>query len=519
MITRTRRIQLIVFSLLTVIALAVLLLFYVGVPALLGIGRYSLYADLPSSGGLYATANVTYRGTAIGRVTAVRPTKTGVRATMSIRDDVRIPTDASANVHSVSALGEQYIDLVSIRGNTGSFLADGQVISDTTVPSEIGQTLDSANRALAALPSAKISSLLDETSSAVGGLGPSMHRLVDATQAIAEDFKDNVGATTDLIDHSGPILDSQVDSRDAIERWAANLRSIANQAAQQDSALRGGLEQAAPTLQSATAVFKDLGDALPQVAANLAIVFDMLKRYHAGLEQVLVFAPQGASIAQTSAGLYPGKAVMNVDLNLNEPPPCLTGFLPANKWRSPADTSVANLSDTTYYCKIPKDTPANAVRGARNFPCQDVPGKRAATPAECHSGEPYSPLGTNPWYGDPNQSVTCPAPAARCDQPVKPGVVIPAPSIDSGLNPAPADQLPQPPTPISDPLTDPGAGSVQCSGQQPSQCTYTPSLAPTGLYSPQNGLVVAPDGTRFTLSQSPLEPDDGWKDMLGPGAA
>ena len=79
---------------------------------------------------------------------------------------------------------------------------------------------------------------------------------------------------------------------------------------------------------------------------------------------------------------------------------------------------------------------------ARNIPCVDVPGKRAATPKECRSNKPYVPLGTNPWYGDPNQIRNCPAPGARCDQPVNPGQVIPAPSINNGLNPLPADRLP-----------------------------------------------------------------------------
>ena len=105
---------------------------------------------------------------------------------------------------------------------------------------------------------------------------------------------------------------------------------------------------------------------------------------------------------------------------LNSPPPCLTGFLPASEWRAPADTCTQPLPSGTY-CKIPKDYQGNVVRGARNYPCADVPGKRAATPRECRSNEPYVPLGTNPWYGDPNQILTCPAPAARCDQPVDPG--------------------------------------------------------------------------------------------------
>ena len=100
---------------------------------------------------------------------------------------------------------------------------------------------------------------------------------------------------------------------------------------------------------------------------------------------------------------------------------------------------------TGTYCKIPKDYQGNVVRGARNYPCVDVPGKRAATPRECRSNEPYVPLGTNPWYGDPNQILSCPAPGARCDQGVNPGrCVIPAPTVNNGVNPLPADQLPPP---------------------------------------------------------------------------
>jgi phospholipid/cholesterol/gamma-HCH transport system substrate-binding protein len=202
---------------------------------------------------------------------------------------------------------------------------------------------------------------------------------------------------------------------------------------------------------------------------------------------------------------------------LNSPPPCLTGFLPASEWRSPADTSTKPLPAGTY-CKIPKDYQGNVVRGARNYPCADVPGKRAATPRECHGDQPYVPLGTNPWYGDPNQILTCPAPAARCDQPVKPGYVIPAPSINNGMNPLPANLLPPggTPAPTSDPVTAPGQGSVTCSGQQPNPCDYTPATAPTAVYNPQNGQITAPDGTRYSITDSAATGDDGWVQMLQP---
>ena len=202
-------------------------------------------------------------------------------------------------------------------------------------------------------------------------------------------------------------------------------------------------------------------------------------------------------------------------MSINQPPPCMTGFLPASEWRSPADTSLVPLPSGTY-CKIPQDTPANSVRGSRNIPCVDVPGKRAATPRECRDNKPYVPLGTNPWYGDPNQILNCPAPGGRCNQAVKPGQVIPTPSINNGMNPAPADRVAGTPPPTSDPVQRPGSGSVQCNGQQPNPCIYTPGGPPAAIYSPMSGEVTGPDGSKYSVDNSSNTGDDGWKEMLAP---
>ena len=514
MLTPFIRRQLWLFLGLTVVALLVLGVYYLQLPSLAGVGQYELKAELPASGGLYPTANVTYRGVTIGKVTDVEPTEQGVEATMSLDSRYKIPIDVSANVHSVSAVGEQYLDLVPT-GNPGKFLSPGQTIAKGTVPSEIGPALDTANRGLEALPRDKIGTLLDETAQSVGGLGPALQRLVDSTQAIAGDFKTNITNVNDIIQNSGPLLDSQVDSGSAIERWARNLNNLAAQAAQRDQNVRSVLTQAAPTADQVNTLFSGVRETLPQVLANLEVVFDLLKRYHAGVEQVLVFLPQGTSIAQTVSAPFPNQAALDLALSINQPPPCLTGFIPASEWRSPADTSLQPLPTGTY-CKIPMDTPANSVRGSRNIPCVDVPGKRAASPRECRDPKPYVPAGTNPWFGDPNQLLTCPAPAARCDQSVRPGMVIPAPSVDNGLNPAPSDRVAGTPPATSDPVSRPGSGTVQCNGQQPNPCFYTPSGPPSAVYSPQSGELVGPDGVKYSVENSTKTGDDGWKEMLAP---
>src|ERR1700684_1239285 len=105
MMNRLIRNQLILFTALASIAVVVMVWYYLHIRSMVGLGQYTLQADLPSSGGLYRTSNVTYRGITIGKVTKVEPTRQGVVATMSIDTRYKIPVDASANVHSVSAVG------------------------------------------------------------------------------------------------------------------------------------------------------------------------------------------------------------------------------------------------------------------------------------------------------------------------------------------------------------------------------------------------------------------------------
>jgi phospholipid/cholesterol/gamma-HCH transport system substrate-binding protein len=94
-------------------------------------------------------------------------------------------------VHSVSAIGEQFVDFVST-GDTNQYFRGGQTIRNGTVPSAVGPALDAANRGLEVLPKEKIDTLLTEAAQSVGGLGPALQRLVDSTTAIASDFRDNL---------------------------------------------------------------------------------------------------------------------------------------------------------------------------------------------------------------------------------------------------------------------------------------------------------------------------------------
>src|ERR1700753_2574597 len=111
MLTRFVRIQLAIFTIVGTIGVIAMVLYYIQAPTLLGIGRMTVTLELPATGGLYQFSNVTYRGVQLGRSSALGLTRPGGKPPLSLSPSRRVPADLTAAVLSVSAVGEQYVDL------------------------------------------------------------------------------------------------------------------------------------------------------------------------------------------------------------------------------------------------------------------------------------------------------------------------------------------------------------------------------------------------------------------------
>jgi phospholipid/cholesterol/gamma-HCH transport system substrate-binding protein len=414
-LTRTIKIQLAIFIVVALTAMAIVGLAYMRLPAtLFGVGHYTVKVELAEAANLYTSANVTYRGTEVGRVTGVHLTDTGVQAELSLNGDVPIPSDLDAEVHSQTAIGEQYVALLP-RNGTSPPLKNGDVIARdrTSVPPNISSLLDAASRGVAAIPHDNLKTVIDESYTALAGLGPEFSRLVKGSTALAIDADKNRDALTALIDNSKPVLDSQTDTADAIHAWAAHLANITNQLQTQDTSLAGVLQKGGPATDEVRALFDRLRPTLPIVLANLVSVGQVAVTYQNDIEQLVVLLPQAtAAIGAGMIGDLNTKTVnrgfyLDFNLNLGVPHPCSTGFLPAQQRRSPTFEDAPNRPAGDVYCRIPQDAPYNNVRGARNIPCETVPGKRAPTVKMCESNEQYVPLnnGDN-WKGDPNATLS-----------------------------------------------------------------------------------------------------------------
>jgi phospholipid/cholesterol/gamma-HCH transport system substrate-binding protein len=430
-LTRHIYIQLAIFVTVAVIASVVMIFNYIEAPALwFGVGHYTVTVELASAGGLYTGGNVTYRGTEVGRVENVNLTPTGVDAVLSLKSGIDIPSDLDAQVHSQSAVGEQYVALLP-RNSTASPLKGGDVIplSRATVPPDINALLDATNRGLEAIPQDNLRTAIDESYTAVGGLGPDISRFIRGATSLAIDARKNLDPLLTLIDQSKPVLDSQTGTADSVQAWAAHLADITKQLQTNDAAVQGIIQKGGPSADEVRALFTRLQPTLPIVLANLVSLGQVAVTYQANIEQLLVLLPQGAAIVQATGlpnrnTLQPYKgSFLSFKLNLNLPPPCTTGFLPANEQRTASEVDYPDRPAGDVYCRVPQDSPLD-VRGVRNTPCVTVPGKRAPTVKMCESNESYVPLndGFN-WKGDPNATLsgqgipqrpdnTPPAPAA-----------------------------------------------------------------------------------------------------------
>jgi phospholipid/cholesterol/gamma-HCH transport system substrate-binding protein len=412
---RRIKVQLAIFVVVAIVAAAIMIFGYMQLPRLLfGVGQYRVIVELPRAGGLYKSGNVTYRGTEVGQVQDVRLTDTGVEAVLSLRSDVRIPSDLDAQVHSVSAIGEQYVALLP-RNGTSPPLKNGDVIplSHTSVPADINSLLDATNRGLQAIPHDNLKTSVDEAYTAVSGLGPEISRLVKSSTQVAIDARANLDPMIALIDKSQPVLDSQTDTSGAIRGWAAHLATITEELRANNTSLTGLIEKGGPAADEARQLFERLQPTLPIVLANLVSVGQVAVTYQADVEQLLVLLPAGTQMMQAQGvanrntkQAYLG-SYLDFKLNLNLPPACTTGFLPVQQQRVPTFEDYPDRAPGDVYCRIPQDNPITAVRGARNYPCETVPGKRAPTVKMCESSQQYVPLndGWN-WKGDPNATLS-----------------------------------------------------------------------------------------------------------------
>lgn len=390
------RFQLAVLSVVAVVAVSIMTFSYIQVQSVVGVGKMTVTALLPNGGGLYERSNVTYRGVTIGLVKSIGLDGDRVSARMEIDDDVEIPRDGlKVNVHSMSAIGEQFLDLVPTR-DSGPLVSDGTVLpeSNATIPAQIGPVLDQANALLASIPQDRLRTALDGAFRAFVGTRDDLVKLVSSARRIVDAANQNSDETVDLVTRLGPFLRPQGQSREAIQQWTKGLSDFVVELEKSDGHVRSIIDRSPAALSKAQKLFDDLAPTMPILLRDLVSLGQVAVTYNAGIEQMLVLTPPLVAAVRTMVNRGLSDQAVTAQFHTMAVPLCTTGYLPADQRRDPGDTSYAPLP-ASMYCAVPQNSPV-VVRGARNLPCMEVPGKRAPTPEACRDPRPYQPKGEMP---------------------------------------------------------------------------------------------------------------------------
>ena len=391
MISRFVRIQLVVFTILSLAAGAIIFFQYARVPDLMGVGKIAVTARFSEGAGIYPFANVTYRGVQVGKVTDVRLAPGGADVVMQIDRSADVPKDVDANILSVSAIGEQYVDLVPRPGARDAMTDGTQVPLDHThIPRQIAQVLDDVNGLLASVPTDSLGVVLNEAQQAFQGLEPDLQKLLGSTNTLVQQANDNYGPTSKLLTDVEPVLDSQLSTSPAIRSWTKDLAAFTGQLKQSDGDVRSLLQSVPGAAGQMQGFFQDLSASAPTLLSSTGVLTDLAAAYHKPLEEVLVVYPMIAAIdILTASPDRGGQFRLAFKTIANYPGGCSDGWPTADQplgARGPED-----MTDEAFpqgaYCKIPQSDP-RVTRGARNLQCFEPgspPGRRAATIDQCRT--------------------------------------------------------------------------------------------------------------------------------------
>lgn len=369
MISRTAKLQLAVFLVVALLGLTFAGARYANLGRLVpGYDRgYLVSADFTDSGGIFAGAQVTYRGVAIGTVEKLSLLPQGVRVAMRLRPGTHVPSPSKAVVADRSAIGEQYVDLQP-QSDGPTFLHGGDVIpvSMTAIPIQPTQLIVNLDRLVLSVNTADVVTVLDELGKAFQGSGNDLQRLIDAGDALTTAANQHLPQTLRLIRDSSTVLATQRAVAGAFRSYNADLAQLTTQLRSSDPDFRSLFANGTDAATVTTSLLEANRVNLPILLGNLVFVAQVQAVRIPALRQILVTYP---NVVAGGFTVTPGDGTAHFGLATTQSPaPCPTtdkGYATTTK-RDPSDVT-PRLSNFNAYCSLPKGSTTD-VRGAVNAP-------------------------------------------------------------------------------------------------------------------------------------------------------
>lgn len=369
MITQRTKMQLIAFAIITLLGVSYVGAKYARLDRLFIDDTYTVTAHYPaSSGGIFAGAQVTYRGVGIGTVDALELTRDGVDVRLDIdKEQDKIPADSIALVGNRSAVGEQYVELQP-QTDGGPYLEEGAEISAdrTEIPIATDTLLTNLSDMVSSVDNDDLRTTITELGLAFGGAGRDLQQIIDTGNAFIEAANDNFDITTTLLEDGNVVLSTQVDQQQQIRSLTRDLAVFSTSLRRSDRDLRAVIDNGSATANELRRFLEDNDVQLAELINNLVTTGEIVVKRLDGIEQLLVVYPYVVEggftvVAKGSEGAY--NAHFGLVLQ-TQPPVCERGY---NTRQRDPNTERGNAPmNMNARCAEPA-TESNP-RGAQNVP-------------------------------------------------------------------------------------------------------------------------------------------------------
>lgn len=345
--------RLIAFGVLSAVGIVYITASYLGfIDKVLGRG-ITVYATLPTSGGLFEGSEVSYRGVKIGKVKAMRTNRDGVELELALEEGTKLPKDAPMYVHNLSAVGEQYLDFEPA-DDEAPYVENGDRLQGDadSLPTDEKDLLIELNDFVQSVDERHLQVTVAELGAMFADTGEPLQRLLDNGGRFVDEASANSDDTISLLENGGIVLQTQQENGESITSFSRDLNALTAALAGSDQDLREVLQGTPGTAREINALLLDLEPTLPVLLGNAVSINQVMVTHLRGLEQLLVTFPRtiaGGFTGTTEDGY--GHVNLQYDSDV---PPCTEGYLPPNEWRQGND-----LTDGPIF------------------------------PAECKSGRPY----------------------------------------------------------------------------------------------------------------------------------
>jgi phospholipid/cholesterol/gamma-HCH transport system substrate-binding protein len=293
MISRLTKIQLVIFAIVTVLGGAFVGGRYAQIDRLVVDRSFPVSAQFKDSGGIFAGAQVTYRGIPVGKVGKLDFKDDGVQATLDIENDApRIPSDVLAVVANKSAIGEQFIDLQP-RTSSAPYLHNGSSIAlrDTRIPIDTTTLLVDVNNLVSSVNTDSLRTVVDELGQAFEGTGQDLSTILDTSSEFIKAADDNIEVTRSLINESSSVLQTQIDKQGELGTFSENLALLSDTLVEADPDLRRLLDDGSVSAQTLREVVNENSADLGNAVRDLVTAGRPLSENVLGLQAIFILYP------------------------------------------------------------------------------------------------------------------------------------------------------------------------------------------------------------------------------------